>query len=219
MYSIVLLAALTATVDAPAHGHGSCHGCCGYSYGGCHGCHGYGYGYGYGCCGGYGYGCCGGYGWGCCGGYYGGTYGSCSGCCGGTYGSPYSMMPIVPGAPAAAAPAPAPAPAPKPGDKPAPAPDGAAAKLQIEVPEDTRIFVDDRAITVAAGQRTFNTPSLDRNTAYYYIVRAETVIDGKPQVETKQVVVRAGQTSEVAFPRLTALKNAAKSKDLTAARD
>lgn len=93
MYSVVLMAALTAGSASPeswfkCHGYGGC-------YGGCYGssCHG-------GCCGGcYGYschggcwgGCCGGcYGNGCCGGCHGSSWGcwgsSCYGCCGGCCG-------------------------------------------------------------------------------------------------------------------------------------
>ncbi|CAN5258598.1 hypothetical protein BH10PLA2_BH10PLA2_11550 [soil metagenome] len=94
MYSVVLMAALTAGSAAPetwfkSHGFGGS-GCCGGCYGGC---------YGSGCCGGYGSGCCGGcygnrsgnWGTGCCGGCYGNNWGgcygsSCNGCCGGCCG-------------------------------------------------------------------------------------------------------------------------------------
>ena len=54
MYSIVLMAAVTAGPDTTAFGRGGCHGCSGGCYGG--GCYGGGYG---GCsgCWGSGYGC------------------------------------------------------------------------------------------------------------------------------------------------------------------
>lgn len=73
MYSIVMVAAMTAAPETPdfffkKHGCNGCGGCYGYSCGGC--CGGYGCG---GCCGGY---SCGG----CCGGGWG--YGGCSGCSG-----------------------------------------------------------------------------------------------------------------------------------------
>lgn len=92
MYSLVLMAAMTAGGETPdfcfrgCRGGWGCHGC--YSCSGCYGCSG-GYGGGHGCCS-YGYGCHGGYvgGYGYC---YGGGYIGCHGCygcygCGGCYG-------------------------------------------------------------------------------------------------------------------------------------
>src|SRR5438876_933175 len=83
MYSIVMVAAMTAAPETPDFfcKKGGCYGggaCYGYSCGGCYG----GYSCG-GCCGGLGYGGgCGGC-WGC-DGYA--TTSSCMGCCGGCYG-------------------------------------------------------------------------------------------------------------------------------------
>ena len=80
MYSVVLMAALTAGTSTPAWGWG-CHGCSGGGGGwhaghggwGKHGCHG----------GGLCYGCSGGYG---CSGWYNGCYGCSGGACSGGYG-------------------------------------------------------------------------------------------------------------------------------------
>jgi uncharacterized protein (TIGR03000 family) len=71
MYSLVLVAALTAGEQAPDLFHGGCHGCfgCNGCCGGCWGCYG-------GCCGGCFGGC-----WGCYGGCFGGCYGACYGSC------------------------------------------------------------------------------------------------------------------------------------------
>lgn len=201
MYSIVLMAALASAGDTPNWGHGCGGGCWGYGHG-CygsygHGCYG-GYGYGcYGCWGGYGYGCCGGYGYGCCGGY--GCYG---GCCGGGYYSPYHVTPnVVPAKPAELAPPPK--------EK-----EGAAAanqaKLLVELPADAKLFIDDQPMKTPAARRTFNTPALQPGQTYYYIVRAEVVIDGKTHTETKQVLVRAGQTAEAKFTELLAKVEASK---------
>ncbi len=54
----------------------------------------------------------------------------------------------------------------------------------------------------ASGVRTFSTPSLEPGQAYYYIVRAEVVVDGKPVTETRRVIVRAGQTIRADFKDL-----------------
>src|SRR5580700_9371935 len=78
MYSVILMAAMTAPAETTSWGHlfnrGDCCGCSGYSCGGCYG----------GCCGGYAYYprySCGG----CCGGCWGGCWGSS--CCGGCWGT------------------------------------------------------------------------------------------------------------------------------------
>ena len=191
MYSIVLMAALASAGDTPNWGHG-CHGCCGYG----HGCYGN---YGNGCYGGYGYGCYGcwgGYGYGC----Y-GCYGCYGGCCGGGYYSPYHVVPVVPGKPAEMAP------------PPKEQKNGAAAnqaKLLVELPADAKLFIDDQPMKTPAARRTFNTPALQPGQAYYYMMRAEVVIDGKTQTETKQVIVRAGQTAEAKFTELLAKVEASK---------
>lgn len=191
MYSIVLMAALASAGDTPNWGHG-CHGCRG-GHGcwssGCYGCYGYG-GYGYGC-----YGCWGGYGSGC----Y-GCYGCYGGCCGGGYYSPYHVVPAAPAKPVEMAPPPV--------EK-----KGAAAnqaKLLVELPADAKLFIDDQPMKTPAAHRTFNTPALQPGQAYYYMVRAEVVIDGKTHTETKQVIVRAGQTAEAKFTELLAKVAASK---------
>lgn len=196
MYSIVLMAALASAGDTPNWGHG-CHGCRG-GHGcwssGCHGCYGYG-GYGYGC-----YGCWGGYGYGC-----GGCYGCYGGCCGGGYYSPYHVTPVIaPAKPVEVAPPPV---------EKKPAPGAAAAnqaKLLVELPADAKLFIDDQPMKTPAARRTFNTPALQPGQAYYYMVRAEVVIDGKTHTETKQVIVRAGQTAEAKFTELLAKVEASK---------
>ena len=202
MYSVVLMAALTTAPEAPGcwlkncgcHGYNACYGCAG-----CYGC--------YGC-----YGCSGGC-WGCYGCY--GFYGGCAG----TYYSPYRPAPmymIPPGKGEAAPP-------PKKDDRPVPMKDepkkddpkkddkkdekkdnaaaGNAAKLTVDLPPGARLFVDNQPVN-AAGVKTFNTPALVKGQAYYYTVRAELVRDGKPVSETRMVIVRAGETSRVAFPEL-----------------
>jgi len=96
MYSVILMAAMTAPAETPSWGHlfnrGDCCGCSGYSCGGCGGysCGGC-RGYSCGGCGGYSCGGCWGahyYNYGCCGGCWGGCWGgSWNGCCGGCWGT------------------------------------------------------------------------------------------------------------------------------------
>jgi uncharacterized protein (TIGR03000 family) len=217
MYSVILMAAMTtAAPETPSwggcHGHprsvgscygglwlygsctgGNCYGCYGSSWGGCTGCWGWG-----GC-----YGCSG---------CYGSCYGSWSGyanCCGcygswGSWASPYpttypSGNPMVtpPGRLETAPP-------PKKEGEAAKTTSPPTAKLIIETPANAKLYVDDVAMTPAAGPRVFTTPALDPSQAYYYQVRVETQIDGKPVTESRQVIVRAGETTRATFTEATA---------------
>lgn len=206
MYSIILATMLTTGAAEPVNfGCHGCHGCCGGCWGCCGGCWGC-----YGCCGGC-YGCCGGcYGcWGascygchgCCGGYYGcwgascyGCYGSCygcHGCCGGVVVVPAAT--IVPAPPAQKV---LPTP-PKKADL------GNAAAVVLKAPVDARLTVEGQTIQRTSAQETFLTPELEQGSSYTYTFKAEIVRDGKPVSFTKQIQVRAGQTSEADFTKLT----------------
>jgi uncharacterized protein (TIGR03000 family) len=197
--------------------YGSCMGCWGAAWGGfgggCQGCWGFGSGWwgaGYGGEWGAGYGGgwgagYGGYanGWGC--------YG-CMGCHGAFNGYGDYMTPapaytqanpiVVPSAPAGAAPA-----AGGTGTPPAtPGTTGRAAsygtntaKLTIEKPADARLFVDDIPVLSDQTSKSFVTPTLAANQAYYYTVRVEMTRAGKPVAESRRVVVRAGDTITETF--------------------
>ncbi len=197
------------------------HGCCGGGYGGC--CGGYGGGYG-GCCGGGGYygGCCGGGGYygGCCGGGYGGYYG---GCTGGAYGSwgggAYGTMPYDGGYGGTYYGTPIEDGRRYDGDRRdgdgnrggerLPLPDGkrnppearseAPATLVVSLPSDAALTIDGSATRSTSGVRTFLSPPLQPDKTYQYTLKATLMRDGKPVERTKDVTVRAGQTSEVRF--------------------
>lgn len=223
MYSIVLATMLTTGGAAPEW-HWGCHGCCGGCYGCCGGC--------YGCCGGC-WGCwgCGGcygcygwasfwpyplHGWGY--GFFGscyGCWGTCFGChgcygCYGCYGNCYGGLAVV-GVPAATAPAavvpaaPAqptlPAAPKKDDDKSAAL--GNAAAVVLKAPVGVQLSLEDRIIRRTAGTETFRTPELDPGYSYTYTFKAQVVRGGKVVAYTKQVQVRAGQTSTADFTKLT----------------
>ena len=167
MYSVVLMAALTAGTSTPAWGwgHGSkgCHGGWGGKHGSygasayslCYGCYG-GYGcYGwyngcYGCSGGYGFGCYGSgstYAAGCYGGgcYGAGCYGASSAGCGGGTAHPPSQ--VTPPAGPSGAPAPEPVPAPKKEQKITAL---GQAILIVTLPADAKLYVDDKLTTATS---------------------------------------------------------------------
>jgi uncharacterized protein (TIGR03000 family) len=219
MYSVVLMAALTAGSATP-----DCHRCCG-----CWG--------GYGCCGCYGggWGGCYGGGWGGC---YGGCYGACYGCWGGYagwgcmgclgsyYGAPTYPGSIYMGGTAGGTVVPGGTYPPGAEGLGAPVTDtdkdkdkgkskdkdkdgrgslsSNKAKLVVELPADAKLFIDDLPMKTTSGVRSFNTPALQPGQAYYYMVRVETMRDGKPLSETRRVIVRAGQTARADFKDLEA---------------
>jgi uncharacterized protein (TIGR03000 family) len=182
MYSIVLMAALTAGSATPDwhHGGGCWGGCFGSGYGG-----GYGVGYdgydGYGCWGGYSnwsYGGVshpgmvspGGYG------VTGGTVVPGTGTGGEELGKPKSN---------------------KNGDKETMIP--TRAKLVVELPANAKLFIDDMPVKTSAGVLTFHTPGLESGKAYFYMVRIERMRDGAPVSETRRIIVRAGQVARADF--------------------
>jgi uncharacterized protein (TIGR03000 family) len=77
------------------------------------------------------------------------------------------------------------------------------AKLVVELPADSKLFIDDVPMKNATGVRSFNTPALEPGQAYYYMVRVESTRDGKPVSETRRVIVRAGQVARADFKDLT----------------
>ena len=54
----------------------------------------------------------------------------------------------------------------------------------------------------SSAHREFKTPALDRDATYYYILRAELVVDGEKRSQTKQVILRAGDVIKTTFPEL-----------------
>ena len=223
MYSVVLMAALTAGGQTP-----NCHGCHA-SYGGCYGsCYGnyglegyggccnsgcgssYTCGGGYGSCWGSGYGSCWGAGYGCYGSYYPWDYSSsgCAGCAGFAGcdgyggGSPYFATPPVYGPPAETPVEPPvkgePIPAPMKGA----APEGMAptnARLIVAVPAGADLYIDDHKMKTQSERRTFQTPELEPGQTYFYEVRVEVERDGKTLSTTKRVLLKAGQEVRADF--------------------
>lgn len=194
MYSMLLMVAASTGGEAPAfHGrilHHSCHGCCG------------GWVAPAGCCGG---GCAGGYTWGPGHGAYrpasSACYGGCwGGCCGGgCWGSGYAYGPAVTftyAGPASLNP-----------------PDASEkSALKVELPSIAKLYVDGKEVPGFGTLRTFATPALPRGQDYYYDLKAEITVDGKPVVEEKRVIVRAGGTTSESFARLIASAQAAGEK-------
>ncbi len=239
MYTVVLMAALTATPSTQAwhrgRGCSACHGC--------HGTNGYvpannswyghGFGYGYGC-----YGCWGCYGnpshassyssgsFGPNGGWHGGHFSGllchgCYGCYGGwsCYGYPAVPQAAGPSGQPSTPYMPDRVPAKKPGKtiEEAPLPkepslkkdEQTRARVIVDLPADARLFVDGRRMNGSSSRRVFQTPDLTPGQTYYYELRAEVVRDGQVITANQRVILRPGQAATASFAGLGEQRDAA----------
>ncbi len=78
----------------------------------------------------------------------------------------------------------------------------AKARMIVQVPPDAKLYLDDRLMKSNSAKRVFATPTLARGEQYFYDVRAEVTRDGKTNIATKRVFVRAGDEVTVNFPDL-----------------
>jgi uncharacterized protein (TIGR03000 family) len=169
MYSVVLMVAMTTSVETPNCGRTySCHGyyygsCQGYYYGGCHGysrgCHGYYY-----------TGCCG------CNGYY------------GTVIVPGHVMYTTAGNQNVII-----------ASADGRAPQAAPAQIRVRLPENARLFVDSVPTNSTSSVRNLATPPLEGGKDFTYTLTASIMRDQKEMKLEKQVTVRAGETTEVSI--------------------
>jgi uncharacterized protein (TIGR03000 family) len=219
MYSVVLMMAMTTSVDTPDLGRHGCNGGyagCNGGYGGCYGgggCHGGGlFGGGHGCHGGRlfggGHGChggrlfggghgCHGGGYGCNGGGY-GCHGGGYGCNGGGYGCNGGGYGCHGGAGCSGgvvAPMP-----PEPVKPPKPEKEAmlnAPATIIVSLPSDAKLTIDGAATTSTSAERTFISPELPVDRSFNYSLQAEFQLEGRTVTVSKMVSVRAGMESRV----------------------
>jgi len=77
-----------------------------------------------------------------------------------------------------------------------------AALLNVKLPDDARLFVDGVLCPLTTGERTFDTPALERGKTYHYTLKAELTRGGKTVSETQVVEVEAGKRVAVEFNKL-----------------
>ncbi len=75
----------------------------------------------------------------------------------------------------------------------------APATIVVTLPAEAKLSVDGTATTSTSDRRVLQTPVLETGSDYVYTLRAEVVRDGQTMVETQQITVRAGETTEVPF--------------------
>jgi uncharacterized protein (TIGR03000 family) len=152
-------------------------------------------------------------------GSYGGSYGSYGGSSGGYGGYDsvgYVSSGAVYGGGAYGAPVqPSTQPPPQNGVNPPPPPANGAAPLpgpnestgvsrdsvllNVQVPADARVFVNELATRSTGSQRRYMSRGLQAGREYTYTVRAEVVRDGQTLSEVKSIQLRAGERSNLAF--------------------
>jgi uncharacterized protein (TIGR03000 family) len=82
--------------------------------------------------------------------------------------------------------------------------EGMGAVLKFKLPADAKLYVDGRLTMIGGAERAFSTPMLAEGQQYYYDVKAEIVVDGKPVIEEKRVLVEAGAKVTETFSKLIA---------------
>jgi uncharacterized protein (TIGR03000 family) len=71
------------------------------------------------------------------------------------------------------------------------------ATLVVNLPADARLLIDGQATRSESAHRVFETPALETGKEFYYTLQAQVVRDGKTEVITQRVLVRAGENTEV----------------------
>jgi uncharacterized protein (TIGR03000 family) len=83
-------------------------------------------------------------------------------------------------------------------------PKGTGANIKFRLPADAKLYVDGKLTMLTGTERSFTTPALEAGQKFFYDVKAELMVDGKPVVEEKRVIVEAGSDLVEAFPKLLA---------------
>ena len=71
------------------------------------------------------------------------------------------------------------------------------AYLNINVPADAKLYLQDQLMTVEGAQRRFVTPLIQAGEQHLYTVKVEVVRDGKTLTKTAQTTVTLGQEAVV----------------------
>jgi uncharacterized protein (TIGR03000 family) len=79
-----------------------------------------------------------------------------------------------------------------------------AATIVVTLPADAKLYFDTTLTKQGGATRTFVTPGLQPNKDYYYTLKAEAVRQGQPRSLSRNITVRAGQTTRVDFRDLDA---------------
>lgn len=84
----------------------------------------------------------------------------------------------------------------------------APAQLNVSLPADAKLYVNNVLIPRAVARQPLDTPPLEQGKTYHYVLRAELYTAGQTRKETRQVNVQAGKVVDVQFDRLVPVKTA-----------
>ncbi len=73
----------------------------------------------------------------------------------------------------------------------------AVAYLNVKVPEDAKVYLQDQLMTIPGTQRRFVTPAIEQGYQSNYTVKVEVVRNGQTITKTAQAAVSAGQEVDV----------------------
>jgi uncharacterized protein (TIGR03000 family) len=79
----------------------------------------------------------------------------------------------------------------------------ASATIVVNLPADAILSFDDQPTLSTSDIRVFVTPALEKGKDHAYTLKAEIVRNGKRQIMTRNVIVRAGEKTEVDLDDLT----------------
>src|SRR5262249_47647198 len=77
--------------------------------------------------------------------------------------------------------------------------DNAVAYVVVTLPEDAQLYFDGSLTTQVGDTRTFVTPPLQAGSTYSYQLKAEALRGGKVVSQSRQIQVKAGQTTRLSF--------------------
>jgi uncharacterized protein (TIGR03000 family) len=75
----------------------------------------------------------------------------------------------------------------------------APATIFVSLPAEAKLTVDGAATQSTSSTRIFATPALDRDSDYFYTLKAEIVRDGQTVTASKRIAVRAGEETRVSI--------------------
>jgi uncharacterized protein (TIGR03000 family) len=75
--------------------------------------------------------------------------------------------------------------------------DTGCATLVVSLPADAKLTINDEATTSTSDQRLFVSPTLPPGQEFYYTLKAEVMVNGKPVVVSEVVTVRSGEETKV----------------------
>jgi len=83
-----------------------------------------------------------------------------------------------------------------------PQPTDNTARIHVLVPADAQVWVGGDLTTQTGSDRTFSSPAIQPGKAYTYEVKARWMKEGEPVEQTKQIQVKANETTTVNFSPL-----------------